>query len=620
MPFPKRVVPLILSCMISAADSKHFPAAAGVYLMKDADGQILYVGKAKNLRKRVSSYFKISGDSRYQIRFLMNRVATIDWIVTDTEKEALILENNLIKKHQPRYNLSLRDDKTYFSLRLDPAEEFPRIAIIRKVLRDGARYFGPYSSASAAREVLKELCRLFPLRHYPLKACKQRKRPCLYYQLKQCSAPCFGKISPANYAALVEGAILFLSGQSDEIARIYRKKMQLAAEGEEYEEAARYRDLLMAMEKTLEKQKVAAVGGDTDVVGLASLGETLHFCMLFIRNGILLGSANYSFNWELDEEEAIAAFLTAYYTREVILPDEILLPAASSGLHALAELLSERKGKKIAILQPKKGDKSKLVQLACKNAVNAGEEQRRRSEESGAVLEDLRERLHLQNSPQRIECYDISNIQGENAVGSQVTFQAGKPDKASYRRYRIKTVSGADDFAMLREVFSRRFRDGAAGERPDLIVVDGGSGQLGILTAVMAELGIEGVDLVGLAKSRVSSDMSAETVQRSDERVFLPGRKNPVLLRQSSPPLLLLARVRDEAHRFAISYHRKLRGKSALNSALDGIHGLGPTLKKRLISQFGSVQGVREASREQLLAVRGVSAGLAEKIKQHQQG
>jgi excinuclease ABC subunit C len=599
--------------MFSASEIKHFPVSPGVYLMKDDAGRIIYVGKAINLRKRVSSYFTGS-DSRYQIRFLMNRVAAIDWIVTDTEKEALILENNLIKEHRPRYNLSLRDDKTYFSLRLDPAEEFPRITIIRKVVRDGAKYFGPYASATAARDVLKEICRLFPLRHYPLKNCRQRKRPCLYYQLKQCSAPCFGKIDTAGYAGLVEGAMLFLSGRSDEVAGIYRRKMQAAAERQEYEEAARCRDMLFSIEKTVEKQKVASSGGDTDVIGIASQGENLHICLLFIRNGILLDSRTYLFTWELDEDEAIASFLMAYYSREVILPDEILLPSSATGYQALAELLSERKGKKVAITHPKKGDKRKLLQLAEKNASNAAAEQLKKAEESGAILEDLKNKLHLRNTPRRIECYDISNIQGMNAVGSQVSFLAARPDKSNYRRYRIKTVNQADDFAMMREVLSRRFRDGTAAPQPDLIIVDGGIGQLGILAAVISELGIDGIDLAGLAKSRVESDVGSAQVERSDERVFLPGRKNPVLLRQNSPSLLLLARIRDEAHRFAIEYHRKLRGKAALDSALDQIPGVGAVLKKRLLQQFGSVNGIREASPLQLTVVKGVTQELAVKI------
>ncbi len=584
--------------------------------MKDDSGRVIYVGKAINLKKRVSSYFRAGGDSRYQIRFLMNRVAAIDWIVTDTEKEALILENNLIKEHRPRYNLSLRDDKTYFSLRLDPREEFPRFTIIRKVPRDGARYFGPYASASAAREVLKELCRYFPLRHYPLKSCRQRSRPCLYYQLKQCSAPCFGRIAPEEYSTLVEGACLFLSGRSSEIVRIYRERMNDAAQRLAYEEAGRYRDLIRAMETTVERQKVAAVGGDSDVIGMASRGDMLQVSILFIRGGLLLGSRSYPFAWEMGGEEGLASFLFAYYDQEVIIPDEILLPIAIEGGDSLAELLSEKRGKRVSISTPRRGEKVALVQMAVKNAQSAALERERREEERGEVLEELQRRLHLEQLPARIECYDISNIHGTSAVGSRVTFRDGKPDKGRYRRYRIKTVGQADDFAMMREVLSRRFREHDPDDPPpDLIVVDGGQGQLGVLTAVMAELGMSGVGLAGLAKSRVAREMAGEEVVRSDERVFLPGRKNPVVLRQNSAPLLLLARIRDEAHRFAITYHRRLRGEAALASALDGIPGLGPAKRKALLARFGSVTAIAGVTLEELCSVKGITPALAGEIK-----
>jgi excinuclease ABC subunit C len=602
--------------MLSASAIKHFPTSPGVYIMKDETGKVIYVGKAINLKKRVSSYFTRSGDSRYQIRFLMNRVNTIDWIVTDTEKEALILENSLIKEHRPRYNMSLRDDKTYFSLRLDPSEEFPRITIIRKVQRDGARYLGPYSSASAAREVLKELCRTFPLRHYPLRNCRQRKRPCLYYQLKQCSAPCFGKITPEEYAGLVEGATLFLSGKNREIVRIYRERMAAAAQRQEYEEAGRYRDLIHSIEATVEKQKVASIGGDTDVIGIVPLGDHLQISILFIRNGLLLGSRSYLPEWEFEPEEGVASFLAGYYTGEVIIPDEILLSVHVPGSQALAQLLSEKRGKKVSITHPMRGPKLELVKMAAKNAENAALERQKKAEESGSILNELKDRLHLAKIPRRIECYDISNIQGRDAVGSRVSFLDGKPEKSGYRRYRIKSVEQSDDFAMMREVLSRRFRtDRTDEENPDLIIVDGGIGQLGILSAVMEELDVAGIDLAGLAKSRVSSGMSSSTIERSDERVFLPGRKNPVALRQNSAALLLLARIRDEAHRFAITYHRKLRSGSALASALDSISGIGPALRKRLLETFGTVQGIREASVEELIAIKGVTQELAERIK-----
>lgn len=601
--------------MLSPDAIAHFPPAPGVYLMKDDTGAVLYVGKARDLKKRVRAYFGREQDARYQIRFLMGRVTGIDFIVTDTEKEALILENSLIKEHRPRYNLDLRDDKTYFSLRLDPREEFPRLTVIRKVPRDGARYFGPYSSAAAAREVLKQLYKLFPLRHYPLATCRQRKRPCLYYQLRQCSAPCHGKISADEYAGLVEAAALFLAGQSREIIRLFKERMASAAAHEAYEEAARYRDLLRDIQVTVERQKVVTSGGDSDVLGLYRDGERLYLALLFFRNGALLGRRAFDFAWELDDEEAITSFLTDYYGREVIIPDEILLPLSVEGAGVLAELLGEQRGKKVVIHTPQRGAKVELVRMAGKNAESAAIERRKAQESAEGILQVLHERLHLARPPRRIECYDISNFQGETAVGSRVSFLDGRPDKDHYRRYRIRTVDQADDFGMMREVLSRRFRQEESDDPfPDLIVVDGGIGQLNVLSAVLDDLGVTGIGLAGLAKSRVERDMAASEVERSDERVFLPGRKNPVVLRQNAPALLLLARIRDEAHRFAITYHRSLRGKKALVSALDAIPGVGPARRKELLRAFGSLEELKRAAAEEIAAVKGVGPGLAAEI------
>ncbi len=593
----------------------HFPAAPGVYLMKDNTGTVLYVGKACNLRKRVRAYFGKEQDARYQIRFLMGKVTSIDFIVTDTEKEALILENSLIKEHRPRYNLDLRDDKTYFSLRLDPREEFPRLTIIRKVPHDGARYFGPYSSAAAAREVLKQIYKLFPLRHYPLATCRQRKRPCLYYQLRQCSAPCHGRINADEYAGLVEGASFFLAGQGREIVRLFKERMATAAARQLYEEAARYRDLLRAIEVTVERQKVVTSGGDSDVLGLHREGDHLYLSILFFRHGTLLDRRTFDFAWELDNEEAISSFLNEYYNRDVVIPDEILLPLATDVSEALADLLSERRGKKVTVLTPRRGAKVELVRMAGKNAESAALQQRKSRETAAAILQELLERLHLRRIPRRIECYDISNFQGQIAVGSRVSFLDGQPDKDHYRRYRIRTVDRADDFGMMREVLFRRFRQEIADDPfPDLIVVDGGIGQLNVLSAVLEDLGIAEIDLAGLAKSRVERDMVATEVERSDERVFLPGRKNPVVLRQNAPALLLLARIRDEAHRFAITYHQKLRGKKALASALDAIAGVGPARRKELLKTFGSLEALQRATVEEIAAVKGIGQGLAAEI------
>ncbi len=467
--------------MIDIGTIESFPAAPGVYLMKGADGSILYVGKARNLKQRVRTYFRQSGDSRYHIRFLMARVADIDYIVTDTEKEALILENNLIKKHRPRYNFNLRDDKTYFSLRLDMAEEFPRLSIVRKVPRDGARYFGPYSSAAAARDVLKELCKLFPLRHYPLETCRRRGRPCLFHQIRQCSAPCHGLISPEDYAALAEGAALFLEGKNRELLKVFNKRMIEAAKGEQYEEAARFRNLIRSIEVTVEQQKMVGPGGDSDVVGYCRTGNRLEIVLLFIRGGSMVGSRNWSLAWELDDAEGVASFINEYYGREVFIPREVLLPLPLTEQGALAELLSEQLGKRVGVTFPRRGIKAGLVELACRNAASAAAEKADAAGSAETALGELRDKLHLPAFPRRIECYDISNIGGRHAVGSRVVFNDGRAATSHYRRYRIRSVDQANDFAMMHEVLSRRFRDGnEADGPPDLIVVDGGIGQLNV--------------------------------------------------------------------------------------------------------------------------------------------
>ena len=592
-----------------------FPAATGVYLMRDAAGTILYVGKARHLRNRVRSYFSASADSRYQIPALMNRVGAIDFIVTDTEKEALILENTLIKQHRPRYNIELRDDKTYFSLRMDLSEELPRLTVIRKVKPDGARYFGPYASATAAREVLNQLYRIFPLRHYPLETCRRRKRPCLFYQIRQCSAPCHGLISREEYAALAEGTALFLDGRNRAVVDLLRQRMAEAASGERYEIAARFRDLIRAIETTLEKQKMVLSGGDADIFGYYRQGNSLEVALLYLRGGRIIGGRNFTVAWELDDAEGLGSLLLEYYHQEVVIPEEVLLPLPLEDAPVFAELLSEKKGRKVTVHAPRRGVKRDLMLLAIKNAETAAADRRKTERAAEETLEELRERLNLAAVPRCIECYDISLFQGELAVGSRVVFREGKSDPKSYRHYRIKTVSGTDDFAMMREVLTRRF-SGEREELPDLIVVDGGIGQLNILTAVLRELGIEGIAAAGLAKSRVEREATAKEITRSDERVFLPGRKNPVNLRRNSAPLLLLARIRDEAHRFAITYHQKLRGKKQLHSPLDDIPGIGGQRKKELLRRFGSLKKVREASVEELREVKGISEELAKNIRE----
>lgn len=596
---------------------RQLPASPGVYLMRDGDGEIIYIGKARSLRQRVRSYFNAAGDSRYQVKFLMARVADIDVLLTDTEKEALLLENTLIKQHRPRYNLELKDDKTYFSLRLDPREEFPRFTLVRKTPRDGARYFGPYSSATAAREVLRQMTRLFPLRHYPLATCMARKRPCLYHQIGQCSAPCQGLITKSDYLALVEGAMLFLEGKGRLLVAEFKHRMAVAAAEMQYEEAARWRDLLHSIQVTVEKQKVVLQGGDSDLVGYHRQGNRLELAILFIRGGVLSGSRLFSLGWELEDAAGIAAFLQQYYTGQVFIPAEILLPLPIEEGGALTELLEEARGSKVTITTPQRGTKRELVELACKNAESALRQRDAAAEAAATILAELRRRLHLSRTPARIECYDISTIQGRHSVGSGVTFSDGRPDKANYRRYRIQSVIGQDDFAMLREVFLRRFREDSIAKNglPDLVVVDGGIGQLNAALEIINELGLEGsFDLVSLAKSRTTRDSAAVTVQKSDERVFLPGRKNPVVLRQNSAPLLLLAAIRDEAHRFAIDYHRTLRGKEGIASGIDQIPGIGPKRRTALLKKFGSLERLKTCTVEELAGVEGMNRTLAERV------
>lgn len=593
----------------------NFPNSPGVYIMKDDKGTVIYVGKARELKKRVKNYFQAARDSRYHVRFLMQRVATLEYIVTDTEKEALILENTLIKQHRPRYNINLRDDKTYFSLRMDMKEEFPRLSIVRKVPADGARYFGPYSSAVAAREVMKQLYKIFPLRHYPMEACRRRNRPCLFYQMKQCSAPCHNKISRDEYAALAEGAALFLEGKNTEIARMFRAKMNEASEKMEYEEAARYRDLVRYIEMTVERQKVVARGGDSDVFGYCREGDDVQIALLHIRGGALTGSRNFCFAWEMETEEGLASFLNEYYAQGMPIPPEILLPLPIPEPDALEELLSEVSGKRVRIAVPQRGAKLDMVKLAEKNALTAAKERAAKENDARAVLSELATKLSLPAPPSRIECYDISNIQGEMAVGSRVVFVDGKAQKSLYRRYRIREVLQSDDFGMMREVLSRRFAGGEEKEAyPDLIVVDGGIGQLNVLTAVLRELDVSGVQAAGLAKSRVEREMEQAEIKRSEERVFLPGRKNPVTMRQNSGALLLLARIRDEAHRFAITYHKEIRSRKITRSELEDVPGIGPKRKKALLTHFGSLRKVQEATIEELAAVPGVGASAAQAV------
>ena len=605
---------------MTSFDVSRQPTSAGVYLMKDAAGKILYVGKAKNLRARLRSYLQAERDTRPQIKFLMERTEIIETIVTDTEKEALILENTLIKKHRPRYNIHLRDDKTFVSLRIDLRDEFPMLEVVRQVRQDGARYFGPFASSSALRQTLKEIYRIFPLRHYPLAKCRQRGRPCLFHQIGQCSAPCHGLISPAAYKLLVDGVLALLDGRQGEVVDMLRRRMIAAASEQKYEEAAALRDHIHAIEQTVEQQKSVRYGViDQDVVGIFRQGGEVEVVMLFYRQGKLTARRNYNLTWQLDETELLTEFITQFYGRDVPIPEEVVLPFEIEGMVPVSEWLTERRGRKVRVLVPHRGERMRLVELANRNAREVWQERGSCDEARRSVLAEIKQRLHLQRLPQRIECFDISTIQGQATVASMAVVLDGEPAPAEYRHYQVKTVVGTDDYAALQEVLQRRLQRGLEeGNLPDFMLIDGGKGQLGVLTMVLDELHItDRIDIAGIAKSRVKANVRGRTVERSEERIFLPGRKNPVILRRGSAALFLLERLRDEAHRFAITYHRKVRGKAHLQSSLGDIPGIGPRRQRALLKHFGSLNRIKTASLVDLQAMPGLPARIAEEIYKH---
>ncbi len=594
-------------------------ARPGVYLLKDRKGRVIYVGKAKSLRSRVRTYFR-GGDERMQIAFLMKRVTTFETLVTETEKEALILENNLIKQYKPRYNLRLKDDKSYVSVKVTLPDEWPRVVVTRKIRKDGARYFGPFHSANSVRETIDTIRRVIPLRTCSDGVFRNRSRPCLEYQIKRCLAPCCLEVDRQEYESHLREAMLLLSGKRVQLVDQLRAGMAAAASEERFEEAARLRDRLRAIEKTQERQQaVSHSGGDQDVFGFYREGAFCDVQVLFVRNGKITGNQSFPIDdFELPDDELIAAVLTQYYQGERYVPDEVLVPVDLEDRAVRAEVLSDRRGRKMELIWPQRGDRLRLVAMARENAQQSFRERRDSEHQYEQVSEELRQRLHLRNAPKRIECFDISNIQGGFAVGSMVTFDEGQSDTSRYRRFRIKTVQGQDDFGSMFEVLSRRFRRSReTGDVPDLLVVDGGRGQLNVAVQVLRELEIGEVDVVGLAKSRVTRAAREAEIERSEERVFLPGRVNPVVLRRNSNALFVLQRVRDEAHRFAITYHRNVRGRERLRSVLDDIPGVGSERKRKLLRTFGSLKRVREASIDAIAALPGFSRRLAEEIHEH---
>ena len=591
------------------------PRAPGIYIMLDARRKVIYVGKANDLKSRVGSYLT-GRDTRPMAPFLMARVQSIEFITTDTEKEALILENNLIKKHRPRYNVILRDDKTYCHLSLNPSEAFPRLRLVRKRQNDAALYFGPYPSGLAARETLRFIQRIFPLRTCRDRDFQLRARPCLEFQIGRCLAPCKNRIDEAAYRTLVENAVSFLRGRRRELISDLKKQMSEAAQSLRYEDAARLRDRIGALEHALERQHVDAGGAaDQDVLGVHSDSGTHRVCILFVREGKLLGSKSFTpVKTKADREEILSSALRQYYD-EAGLPEEILLPFSLSDEAVLLEWLAEKRQRSVRITVPQRGAKKALVDMACANARELQASDRKKDEQKTAVLQFLRERLSLAGLPRRIECFDISNLGGKNAVGSMVVFQDGEPDKSAYRRFRVRGPDEPDDYGMMREVLTRRFQ--GRDPVPDLLVVDGGKGQLNVALAVLSDLKIK-LDVIGLAKEERSFLVAKRRLQgkpaKSEDRVYLPRRKDAIYLSSSPAALSLLQRLRDEAHRFAVSYHRKLKQKNDFRSALDDIPRLGSRRKSILLRHFGSLERIRSCSPEELQALPGIGRALAETI------
>lgn len=639
---------------------RQLPTAPGVYLMKDATGRVLYVGKADVLRNRVRSYFGSGPAYDARIGRMISEIADIDYIVTDTVSEAFLLENNLIKEHRPRFNIRLRDDKTYPFVKITMGEDFPRIVRTRTLKRDGSRYFGPYASASSVDETLKLLRKIFPFRTCNLDIPEGKRvleRPCLLYFINRCQGPCIEAIRKAEYRATIDRIVDFLEGRQEGVADDLQREMEGHSEALRFEQAAVARDKLRAVERTIEQQKVAAFSrAQHDVIGMAAEENEACLQVLQVRNGKMIGREHFIVEGArgATPSEVLASFLQQYYSSTESVPREILVPMAPAGAGELAAFLAERRGNRVAIHVPERGEKRRLLGLATQNAVEALSKERaewladqgKRSE----ALEELTAALELPRPPERIECYDMSNIQGTSAVGSMVVFIDGRPEPREYRRFRIRSGDTPDDFRMMAEVLRRRFSraarlraetgalslaavgadeapegdtdeaddiapgDGpiegrseaprdAGWEVPDLVIVDGGKGQLSAAVGVMEELDMRDVPLAGLAKRF--------------EELHVPGRSAPIVLPRTSQGLYLVQRIRDEAHRFAITYHRDVRSKRALHSVFDEIPGIGPAKKRALLKRFGSVRRIREASVDEVAATPGINLGLAERLKQH---
>jgi len=604
------------------------PRDAGVYFFHNAKGVVLYIGKAKNLRARVRQYFA-GTDGRAMVPHLLSSSKSISFVLVQTEKEALLLENTLIKKHRPRYNVRLVDDSSFLHLRIDLNEAWPWYQVVRRIKDDKARYFGPFTSASRARSTLEFVNRRFPLRTCSNKELASRTRPCLLHQMHRCVAPCVQLCTPLEYGEMVEQSILFLEGRDTALLKRLRASMALFADKERFEQAARMRDLIVAIDSSIESQHVVDRAlTNRDIWGMHLEGESGAIALLPVRRGRMQESVVFPLTGIVGaDHEILSSFLNAWYGRGHEMTGEVVVGRNLPDADALQEVLSERRGRRVRVWFPKRGPRVRLVQIAKENARAAYETRISKEKRRADALRDLQRMCRLTQLPSRIECFDNSNIQGSDPVASMSVLIDGEPDRKAYRRYRVKTVVGADDFASMEEILGRRLRRGLDEDNlPDLVVVDGGKGQLSSAIRVFSDLGIHHqlqssarrqVGLVALAKPHMDKRTDNDPPGTGDvptDRVFLPGIKNALQPRSYSRALQLLQFARDESHRVAVEYHRKVRRRGRLTSQLDTVSGIGPARRRMLLREFGSVQGLRMATAEQIASLPGISSAFAQRI------
>lgn len=590
------------------------PTQPGVYMMKSQQGTVIYIGKANNVRQRVKQYFYPGRDERVIIPFLTSKVSEIDTIVVNSEKEALLLENTLIKQHQPKYNALLKDDKTYVALKVNNKHPWPTVQLVRYKGRPEADglYFGPYTSAYSARMTLDLIHKLFPLRQCSDQEIVRRTRPCILYDMKKCIAPCVGLCTKEEYEKNVDRTIRFLKGHDKEILKELYEEMAAHAEALEFEKASAVLKLIRQIESTLEGQKVdKPLGGDKDVISFYRQGDEVIVVQLFIRRGKLLGTRHYNFaHIAEDDPELMSSFIMQHYIQLRDIPEEILIPTEIKDVAAIEEILSAENLRKVRIEVPQRGDRKALVEMAYLNAEATFLKEKDLNAIREKTLLEMQEVLRLNQYPRRVECFDNSNISGKEPVAAMVAFTEGKRDTKRYRKYKVKTVTTPDDYATMYEVLMRRYkRAKEENDLPDLVIIDGGKGHLNIAVKVFTELNVITVDVISLAKEEARHDKGL-----TSEQVFIPNIKDPIRLKRNSRVLFLLQQIRDEAHRFAIEFHRKRRNKQTLKSGLEEISGIGPAKRRLLLKTFGSFKGVKEATREQLEQVKGLSKANVESL------